>query len=602
MFYLTSIFWMLSISSLLVLLTKRKFENVIPFSYIFGVLILYLFAYFNQLRLGYYVSLIIGLLSIIYIVYKSIKDVEFRDNFKSNYLTIGFVTYCILLIYAFILYHNKGFEACDEFMHWGTMVRETFRLNGFYSLPESILRTHKDYPPFFCLLETLWCLFAGSYKEPYLYMGLVSFMWSLFMPLFSKYDIKNKKDYIKSFLLLIAIVLFGLINSRTTTASDWAFMYNTIYVDWTLCIFLAFSLFLVYKEKEYNTVFYALLSLCLTTLLMMKQMGLPFYMLVMLFALIKVFFIDKKKDYIKSLIFLIIIPFLIYMTWKIVIKNYGIVGQFSVSDVLKEILALIKGSGISEESAYRIEVFHYFIKELFTRPLFLHPIKLSFFVVVLIQVFILCILKIKNNYYLAGVYLFGSIAYSFTMLMLYMFSFSYEEALELASFDRYMNSYLIAGFALCLMVASTKLIDIKQNLITIVVMLLFVEFDNFYQIIPSFTPTQTLFTNVLVVDKKNEGNDPIDRSDLSGVKIDITNEDYIDYSTINVEEFKEELSKYGAIYIISTDDNFLKMWKEADLDSDICDGSLYDVSYNENNLTVNKNYMYLNQVVFYYYQ
>lgn len=602
MFYLTSTFWLLSISSLLIALTKKKFETIIPFTYIFGVFILYVFAYFNQLRLGYYVSLVIGLISVVYIAYKSLKDKEFKKEFLDKFLTTGLFAYLILLVYAFILYHNKGFEACDEFMHWGTMVRETFRLNGFYSLPESILRTHKDYPPFFCIVETLWCLFAGSYKEPYLYMGLVTFWWSLFMPLFSKYDIKEKKNYLKASLLLIAIVLFGLINSRTTTASDWAFMYNTIYVDWTLCIFLAFSLFLVYKEREYNTVFYVLLGTCLTTLLMMKQMGLPFYMLVLLYFVIKVLIIDKKKDYLKSIVLLVAVPFLIYLTWKLVIKRYGIVGQFNVGSTLKEILTMIKGGSLSEESAYRPIVFRYFIKELLTRPLFLHPIKLSFFMVAVIQVVIIFLLKHKYSNYLAGVYLFGSLAYSFTMLMLYMFSFSYEEALELASFDRYMNSYLIAGFALCLMLTTSKVIKIRDNLIIIVAVLLFVEFDNFYQIIPSIKPQQTLFTNVLVIDEENKGKDPIDRSDLSGVKIDITNGDYLDFSKMSTDELKQELSKYGAIYIISIDNDFKNIWKEADLNQDLSEGNLYDISTNDDGLVLNRNYMYLNQVVFYYYQ
>ncbi len=602
MFYLTAIFWLLSISSLLAFLTKKKFENIIPFTYIFGVFILYIFTYFNQLRLGYYVSLLIGLVSIVYIVYKSIKDLSFKKEFLNKFLTIGLFAYLILLVYAFILYHNKGFEACDEFMHWGTMVRETFRLNGFYSLPESILRTHKDYPPFFCLLETLWCLFAKSYKEPYLYMGLVTFWWSLFMPLFSRFDIKEKKDYLKSFLLLIAIILFGLINSRTTTASDWAFMYNTIYVDWTLCIFLAFSLFLVYREKEYNTVFYVLLGTCLTTLLMMKQMGLPFFMLTLLFTLIKVFIYDKQKDYLKAFILLIVIPFMVYLTWKNVIRTYGIVGQFNIGTVLKEILILIKGGTLSGDSAYRIEVYKYFIHELFTRSLFLHPIRMPFFIVVIIQVVFLCLTKNKNGYTIAGVYLFGSLAYSFTMLMLYMFSFSYEEALELASFDRYMNSYLIAGFALCLMTVSNKLVSLKGELLMIVIVLLFVEPENIYQIIPSVTPKQTLFTNVLVVDEEKRGKDPIERSDLSGVKIDITNADYLDFSKMSKEELTQELSKYGAVYIISTNNSFLKIWNEAKLDSQISDNCLYDISSNEDGLVLNKNYMYLNQVVYYYYQ
>ncbi len=597
MFYISVIFWLLSISSLLVFVTKKRFEIIVPFTYILSVFIIYIFTYFNQLRLGYIITLVIGLLSVIYITFKCLKDNVFKKEFLNNYLTIGTFIFLLLVIYSFVLYQHKGFEACDEFMHWGTMVRETFRLNGFYSLPESILRTHKDYPPFFCLLETMWCLFAGTYKEPYVYMGLVTFMWSLFMPLFSKYDYRNKKDIVKSFLLLIAIVLFGLINSRTVTASDWAFMYNTIYVDWTLCIFLAFNLFFIYRNKEYDNVFYFLITLSFTTLIFMKQMGIPFYMLSMLYLVLKMCLVDKKKFDINFLVCTIIVPILAFITWKHIISTYGIVGQFNVGETIK---SLFDSNKVIDPNLplYRPTVFKYFISQIIKRPLFLHPFKMPFFVVIAIQ----SIFLIKNNRYLGAVYLFGSLAYSFTMLILYLFSFSYEEALELASFDRYMNSYLICGFALCLMIASTKFTSIKSSIIIIIVTLLFVEFNNFYQLIPSSNTNKTLFTNVLVVDRKGKGKEPIDRSDLGGVMINITDDDYIDYQKMASDEFVEELAKYGAVYVISTDSDFLNLWNEANLDIDLHNNDLYDIYKSENGLVLNKNFMYLNQVVFYYYQ
>ena len=105
-----------------------------------------------------------------------------------------------------------------------------------------------------------------------------------------------------------------------------------------------------------------------------------------------------------------------------------------------------------------------------------------------------------------------------------------------------------------------------------------------------------------MVDRKGKGKEPIDRSDLGGVMINITDDDYIDYQKMASDEFVEELAKYGAVYVISTDSDFLNLWNEANLDIDLHNNDLYDIYKSENGLVLNKNFMYLNQVVFYYYQ
>lgn len=601
MFYIVSFCWIQIISGLLVAITKRKYEMNVALSYIFGAFFLYIFAYFNKLNIGYYVLIGIAILSLVYLIYKSIKDKEFLKKFKKNYLTLGFIAFSLLLIYAYFLYANKGFENCDEFMHWGPMVEETFRLNGFYALPDSVLRVHKDYPPFFCMIETLWCLFGGEYKETYTYMGLVTFIWSLLMPLFKNLEFKNKGDYFKSFILLISIVFLGLTNSRTVTASDWAFIYNSIYVDWALGFFLAYSLYIVYIEKDWNIYSLIHICMCLSSLLLMKQMGAPFYLLTGLFIFIKIFFIDKKKEYIKYVVFFLIIPIAFYLSWKHVVSMYSISGQFNVSDInLNSILDIVRGT-VSEESAkYRVEVFNTFIYQLASRPLYTNPVNMPFFLVVAIQTIIMCLFKKKENYCLAGVYLFGSVAYSFTLLILYLYSFSYEEALELASFDRYMNSYLLAGTTLCLSLAFNQIKKEISYVITLAVLLLFVECTDLYQLVPGYD-NSTLFANVLIVDQQDFHNEPMDRNELSCVKTEFGWLDYYTYSEESVEELKEKLQQYDTVYIMSYDDNFFKAWVELGGSELIETNDLYSIEKEGESFSFVKQTMYLLQVVLYYF-
>lgn len=601
MFYIVSFLWVQVISAILVAITKRKYELNVALTYILGAFFLYIFTYFNKLRLGYYCLLGVAGLSLIYLIYKSIKDKEFFNRFKKNYFTLGFVAFSLLLVYAYFLYGNKGFENCDEFMHWGPMVEETLRLNGFYSLPESVLRTHKDYPPFFCMIESLWCLFGGGYKETFTYMGLVTFIWSLLMPLYKDLDIKNSKDYLKSILLLISIIFLGLINSRTVTASDWAFIYNSIYVDWALGFFLAYSLYIVYIEKDWNLVSLIHICLCLSSLLLMKQMGVPFYLLTGLFIFIKIVFIDKKKEYIKYVLFFLIIPIAWYLSWKHVVSLYSISGQFNVGDInLNSFLDIIKGTVQDEAFKYRSEVFTTFISQLIARPLYYYPAKMTFFLIVVIQTIIICLFKRKENYCLAGVYLFGSVAYSFTLLILYLYSFSYEEALELASFDRYMNSYLLAGTTLCLMLTFNQIKKSISYAITLAILLLFVEYNDLSHINP-LANNGKLYTNVLIVDQQGFYNEPMDRNYLDGLRVNFDRLDYYTYDENNIGELKEKISQYGAIYIMSYDDEFLKAWIEISGIDYIETNDIYDIGVENNEIKFYKETMYLKQVILYYF-
>jgi hypothetical protein len=63
----------------------------------------------------------------------------------------------------------------------------------------------------------------------------------------------------------------------------------------------------------------------------------------------------------------------------------------------------------------------------------------------------------KHAWTLPFVYLFGSFGYAFAMLLLYVFCFGEKEGPALASFDRYMISYLLTGTCLAVMTAFTVL-------------------------------------------------------------------------------------------------------------------------------------------------
>ena len=79
--------------------------------------------------------------------------------------SIGLISFISIYVLYIILDYKRRFTTFDEWYHWGMMVKESLRLDKFYSVAESNLHIHKDYPPFISILEVIFCKFSGGYSE-----------------------------------------------------------------------------------------------------------------------------------------------------------------------------------------------------------------------------------------------------------------------------------------------------------------------------------------------------------------------------------------------------------------------------------------------------
>lgn len=476
MSFIIPLVWIFLVNGFSVKLFKKKFEICLPFTLITHVLFLFLTGFIHNISLGYYFGWLIAVLFCGWITWDIFKENNDALNlFFENYFSIGTIIFIILYIYLFLLFRLRGFSFWDEYGHWGIMVRETLRINDFYAVPESILHAHKDYPPFITLLEVLWCKLSGnSYTESYLYRGLQIFMFSLYLPLFSSLNKKNIKDWLKAVILTLIFVLLGITLSTLPTASDNALFYNSIYADWPLAVLCAYLLWLVYSLKHIDKFNIANIIITCVALLMSKQMGLPLYLLVVVFALIKflIFYFDNKilkKQLVYSYILIIIIPFIVFLSWNFIINNYDLGGQFDIGKI--SILDIIMQTLTNSISIpWQVETNTNFTDAIFNRVLMDHPINLTYFayifLILLILIFIyLCFRKSTNKYVnlsLILLYGLGSVGYAVAMYILYMSSFGTFEGPALASFNRYMLTYLFIGNCLLIMI-STWLINEYSN-------------------------------------------------------------------------------------------------------------------------------------------
>ena len=604
MFYILSLFWLLSISGLLTLVFNRKFEIVLTLSMILGTLMLYPFGYINHISYGYYLSWLFVLLFYVLLIYFFIKNKDKLIEFKNNYFTYGLLYFIIFSIYCFLLYKYTGFGNCDEFTHWGPMLKETLRLDGFYTQDASRLIMHKDYPPFFTLLEVLFQGFNGfKFHEPFAYIALETFMFSMLLPVFSNL---KKKDWLKSIIIFISIVLVGLTLDKTETASDYAFVYNSIYVDWCLALFCTYGIYLTYKEEGWGLFRFVYLTLICVTFILMKQMGLVFYLIILIYAFFKVTFIDKQLDLkmmLNGIIFLVVIPVLFYISWSYVVKLYQIDAQFKIGELsISDFFNIIKGNA-PEGLEWKYTAFRNYCSNLLRRPLVLHPFKMSYFVytgLMMLIIFIAFRFK-KDAFFLAGTYLIGAIGYSIAMLILYTLAFTIDEAPYLASFDRYMTSYLYFGTTLTLMLVINKFNNyIYQNMIILGLLCLFVEPKTLYYLeIPTGVVDEEKMTIALIEQFNN--NVHFERENLNGFKLKF---DHLGYLNNNEESFNKlvsALNEDDGLFVIGYDGIIDDFWQRLGIKDYVFNEQYYEINKESGTLEVTWSaYSFIHYVILYY--
>lgn len=604
MFYILSLFWLLSISGLLTLVFNRRFEIVLTLSMILGTLMLYPFGYINHISYGYYLSWLFVLLFYVLLIYFFIKNKDKLIEFKNNYFTYGLLYFIIFSIYCFLLYKYTGFGNCDEFTHWGPMLKETLRLDGFYTQDASRLIMHKDYPPFFTLLEVLFQGFNGfKFHEPFAYIALETFMFSMLLPVFSNL---KKKDWLKSIIIFISIVLVGLTLDKTETASDYAFVYNSIYVDWCLALFCTYGIYLTYKEEGWGLFRFVYLTLICVTFILMKQMGLVFYLIILIYAFFKVTFIDKQLDLkmmLNGIIFLVVIPVLFYISWSYVVKLYQIDAQFKIGELsISDFFNIIKGNA-PEGLEWKYTAFRNYCSNLLRRPLVLHPFKMSYFVytgLMMLIIFIAFRFK-KDAFFLAGTYLIGAIGYSIAMLILYTLAFTIDEAPYLASFDRYMTSYLYFGTTLTLMLVINKFNNyIYQNMIILGLLCLFVEPKTLYYLeIPTGVVDEEKMTIALIEQFNN--NVHFERENLNGFKLKF---DHLGYLNNNEESFNKlvsALNEDDGLFVIGYDGIIDDFWQRLGIKDYVFNEQYYEINKESGTLEITWSaYSFIHYVILYY--
>lgn len=418
---------------------KLTVEDAIPISNFIVIIIIYINGIVSlRLNVGIILIFMIVMMGILYF---SFYEKSKREEVRKIYSKPGIIYFSLIFIFSISFPYNREFVAWDEFSHWGLVVKNMYYLNKFGNAVEATT-LFKGYPPAMSIFQYFFMKLFGDYRENLAYSALIFFNLSLLAPI-----VKNINNIFKILLLTLLCIIFPTIISIE--------LYTTIYIDLSLGTLSAYILYSNIKYENYDKNKILIISLGLFLLPLMKSSGTFLGVMILTIVLLD---LRKEKISVKNKIFkgsLITLSFILgKYSWDIYTKlTTNFVGAWGGMNNLT--LNKIIGFwvyGIGEK--YQHEVKINFIRAL-SEPRFEFSILKNNPVSMMHLLFFilgcsLFLYFLSNNKKiiittLVGVNLMGVI-YIYSLLNLYLYTFSEYEAVRLASFTRYLNTFLILVF------------------------------------------------------------------------------------------------------------------------------------------------------------
>ena len=518
---------------------------------------------------------------------------------------LAVVLFAVMYGAIFLLNIGKHFNMWDEFSHWGWFVRESYQNDALYCISSHRFE-HKDYVPGVSLFEVLWCRLSFKFSEPNSYRAIQMLQAVMMLPVTCRYIDKKYRSIGNRIVLLIVngFIIFGI-----PLFSKLPF-YHTIYQDLILGVFIYYCIWIVVSEDFSNYSLFVLgLSIC--NMIMCKLTAVAFVPVIFLFYTIyhhihAVNTVSRIKIWIGAVISVAIsiIPYRLYemYLYKYDISGSAVQGYSSIT--LGRIIDVITHNG---NIAYQSVVDQEYLSALATEGIIG---KLSYVWIIVgasVIVFVLMLIQDdrekKSKLKLISLWiLLVGVYYAIVMYFMYMMMFSEYEATGLASYSRYMSTFVLAALFIMAMVVicfSTPKAGLLPTFVAVLLVENIVVLFGANQLLPGMLAGDEVW-NESHIDYLNrslpEGADLLFITSVADMEatrlsfycpeIEFTDGVYgtqlyegdVWSKNIPINEFVNEVTKHDYIYFFSYDDSFVDLYKDAfESDTVIAPGKLYKV-------------------------
>lgn len=448
------LFPMMAISLFGMTLMKRKFEEVIAGTVIFEGIILYVFALAEKLVWGIAaIYIMAAILFGVTLILSNKKQVEPKE-----WLSPGLFIFAAIFMLIVFADGNQLLGMRDDVRHWGPTVRDMFYYDSLAKHVNTTVILPR-YLPFAALLEYLFVYMNGLFNEGIVMIAYHVMMLSMLI-IVCKSLVMRGKRHKQIFKVISAIVIMVCVPVIFFPEAP-----SSIRVDPLQAVIMAYILICYYSERlsGYNCV-RILEGFC--ALVLIKDIGLIFGGILALIILMDAMISqirEKKLEIWKLLypVFCVLMVMVLWIGWQKYLtiplhdnnsSNIEVseATAYSASGIsIGGIIDVLKGNGDS----YQYQTTRRFLTELFDGNTFqIMGIQVSFGdMLILICALLVSLVYFKywdmknyRIYSLCASILLGGLCLSMFLQTTYWFSFTKAEALQLASFDRYLAPYCCA--------------------------------------------------------------------------------------------------------------------------------------------------------------
>lgn len=468
-----------------------------------------LFSFFNIMLVGYYLVLLFGLFSFLYYSIKSFikKDKSLISYFNNPSFLIFITLYFFLSIITRKINILMGWDECS---YWATMVKRLF----YYDTYIGGTNFHSMYYPPALTSFNYFVVKSIGFADSSLYFSQYIFILSGLIYLIKDF---NWSKFFQILLIIFSSYMFLILLLKPYIL--------TLYSEVPLIFITAIALITLFTAKSKNDHYFVAILLCNATWI--KSNGLMLCLLTVLVAFSQLFnffrnkvvdsriknikkyfgiFIEVLKE--KYTLFVVMIsPFFASFIFKVFLRVYNITNPQVAGTSLKNFLfALLRDTDNSD-------VIVNFANALNRNYNFSTFNLTSIILVLLFIIGFLIVGKICKddesvviNKFISVAIFFGFVLYSASLLYAYCFLFSRGEANILASFDRYMNSFIgclgisFLGISAYLIAKNKNNINMKNfGIIMAVFIICLTNFGDAYSIFKQLLPkTRTTTTNEII--------------------------------------------------------------------------------------------------------
>lgn len=550
------------VTSFLVKIINRKFGDCLPLTIMILPIILVFTHYtVKNLLIGVYIIYAIILTSVIIFIL-NIRKAEYRNKIFS----VGFCIFIFIYCFIYLITRNRYYHGWDEFGFWGPIVDQLVENNRMYTG-----LSHVSYPPLVQLFEYILTKFGLLFEEYNVLFSVQLLNFSIFCVPFSERLDEDDRLHVTN--VVKGVVLF-IVSFLLAAGIDSYMSFLTIYIDTSVSMFFAYVLYLIiYNEDK------CIIALAFFALMLVKDISIM--ILILALSFITISFVvdlikedDKKKavnEYLKTIGAVVLPAIISYALWFIYKINAGLldeqfsIGKFSIFDFF----AIFTGK-LTED---KLAAFNTFFNAIFKENLARSPIPFTYFnsFVLLMLILVVLALVYKKDYaQMAKMMIFTIIAYILYMLFMlnmYVNIFKDLESLELASYKRYIATFVLGIYltAIVFLYRNTNLYRVIFTIFAIISILLSVEFlstlsPSKNDSLRAFKNERNIYTQLtthvnkedkcIIVKSKNIYDDLVKNYyNKNNVHIDIYDTgNFVDEE--NIKTFYENLENYKYISVI----------------------------------------------------